>query len=98
MLVFWEIPAQGRSGHVLLSGCTLGASHAPLREIVAEAEGASTKRSMYAETQREREEVLAAVKSSEWNAETVPIAVAVRDGEVVRHDFANGYVSTLSVA
>ncbi|KAK7694801.1 hypothetical protein QCA50_001989 [Cerrena zonata] len=48
LVVFWEIPSQDRWGHVFVPGLTLGASHAPLREIVQTMESAKIKRSMMA--------------------------------------------------
>ncbi|KIP12403.1 hypothetical protein PHLGIDRAFT_27246 [Phlebiopsis gigantea 11061_1 CR5-6] len=89
-IVFWEIPSQGRHGHCLLTGLTLGATHAPLRELIEEAESAKTKRSMYAETQRERVQLLETIRYSEWNAEMDPLVIASIDGQVVRHDFSQG--------
>ncbi|KAI0348507.1 hypothetical protein BDW22DRAFT_1350734 [Trametopsis cervina] len=90
MVLFWEIPSQGRSGHLLISGLSLGASHAPLKEVIEEAENAKIKRSMYAETQRERLDIIAALRNSEWNAETNPVVVGVQDGLIVQHDFTHG--------
>ena len=55
-------------------------------------ENAKVKRSMYAETQKERREMLDAVRASGWNREVNPLAVGVRSGEVVRHEFSKGYV------
>ena len=52
------------------------------------------KRSMYAETHREREAILESVKNCEWNHEGDPIAVFVKDGSVVQHDFRQGCVSS----
>ncbi|GJE87623.1 ER-golgi trafficking TRAPP I complex 85 kDa subunit-domain-containing protein [Phanerochaete sordida] len=89
-LIFWEFPSQGRSGHCLVSGLRLGATHAPLREIIEEAENAKEKRSMYAETQRQRLEMLEAVRNSEWNAEIDPMVVVSHDGQEVKHDFSAG--------
>ncbi|KAI0094770.1 ER-golgi trafficking TRAPP I complex 85 kDa subunit-domain-containing protein [Irpex rosettiformis] len=87
---FWEIPSQSRSGHLLVTGLSLGASHAPLRELVEETENAKAARSMYAETQRERSEVLEAVRNSEWNTESDPLVMTVEDGLIVEHDFKQG--------
>lgn len=50
------------------------------------------KRSMYAETQREKEEILDAIRGSEWNADVDPIAVSLQHGRALEHDFAEGYV------
>ncbi|GBE78241.1 hypothetical protein SCP_0111240 [Sparassis crispa] len=90
ILVFWELPAQGRSGHVLISGITLGARHGALKEIVEEADSAKVKRSMYAETRRQRSEILRSIRDSEWNAEMNPVVVTVQDGRRVDHDFSKG--------
>lgn len=91
LVVFWEVPSQNRSGHLLVTGLLLGATHAPLREVIEEAENAKVKRSMYAETQRERAEILQAVRNSEWNAEMDPLDVVTQDGIVIEHDFSKGY-------
>ncbi|KAI0652274.1 ER-golgi trafficking TRAPP I complex 85 kDa subunit-domain-containing protein [Trametes meyenii] len=90
VVLFWELPAQKRAGHILLQGPTLGAGHAALREIVHAARTMKVKRSMYAETQRERAAILEAVSACDWNREGDPIAVFVRDGAVVEHDFRQG--------
>ena len=94
IVLFWAIPSQGRSGHLLVTGLSLGASHAPLRELLEESENAKAKRSMYAETQRERAEVLEAVRNSLWNADSNPLLVTVEDGLIVEHDFKKGYRSS----
>lgn len=47
---------------------------------------------MYAETQREKQEVLDAIKGCEWNAEMNPIVMTLQHGHALEHDFANGYV------
>ncbi|KAH9858208.1 ER-golgi trafficking TRAPP I complex 85 kDa subunit-domain-containing protein [Lenzites betulinus] len=90
VVLFWELPAQRRAGHILLQGPTLGAGHAPLRELVGAARSMKVKRSMYAETQRERAAILEAVQACEWNREDDPVAVFVQDGGVVEHDFRQG--------
>ncbi|KAJ6574977.1 ER-golgi trafficking TRAPP I complex 85 kDa subunit-domain-containing protein [Mycena capillaripes] len=88
-ILFWEIPDQGRYGHILSSGITLGAGHAALKDIIDDAENAKVKRSMYAETQREKIEVLDAIRNSEWNTEMNPTVVT--QGEMpVFHDFSTG--------
>ncbi len=92
VVIFWELPAQKRAGHILLQGPTLGAGHAALKEIIETAETMKIKRSMYAETERERQAILEAVRNCEWNRETDPIAIFVQDGTVVEHDFRQGYV------
>lgn len=55
-----------------------------------EAEGMKVTRSMYAETARERAEVLEGVRACEWNVEMDPVVVSLEDGRVVEHDFARG--------
>jgi trafficking protein particle complex subunit 8 len=84
------MPSQGRSGHLLITGPSLGAIHAPLRELVEEAENAKVVRSMYAETQKERADVIQGVQYSQWNAEMDPLVVTVQDGFLVEHDFEQG--------
>ncbi|RPD64974.1 hypothetical protein L227DRAFT_571426 [Lentinus tigrinus ALCF2SS1-6] len=90
VVIFWELSAQKRAGHILLQGPTLGAGHAALKEIIEAAETMKVKRSMYAETERERQAILEAVKKCEWNRETDPISVFVQDGSIVEHDFRQG--------
>ncbi|KAG7450664.1 uncharacterized protein BT62DRAFT_927934 [Guyanagaster necrorhizus] len=90
IVVFWEIPAQHRSGHVLLAGINLGAGHAALRDIVNLAENAKATRSMYAETQREKVKILQSVRDCEWNSEMNPIVLTVRTTDILDHDFTNG--------
>lgn len=89
-VVFWKIPSEQRSGHMFVSEITLGASHAALREVLEGVESAKVKRSMYAETQREKVEMLQAIRDSEWNAEMNPVVVIVKDGLVIEHDFSQG--------
>ncbi|KAJ7293446.1 ER-golgi trafficking TRAPP I complex 85 kDa subunit-domain-containing protein [Mycena rebaudengoi] len=86
IMVSWEIPSQDRHGHILVSGITLGAGHAALRDIIDEADGAKVKRSMYAETQRQKIEVLDAIRHSEWNTEMNPTVVTQQEAPVL-HDF-----------
>lgn len=50
---------------------------------------------MYAETQRERVEMLEALRRSEWNAEMDPVVVTSTGGQIVQHDFSQGYVRRL---
>ncbi|KAK0478294.1 ER-golgi trafficking TRAPP I complex 85 kDa subunit-domain-containing protein [Armillaria novae-zelandiae] len=90
IVVFWEIPAQHRSGHVLLAGINVGAGHAALRDIVSLAENAKATRNMYAETQREKVKMLQTVRDSEWNSEMDPIVITAQTTETVDHDFTNG--------
>ncbi|KAG5340621.1 hypothetical protein C0989_001063 [Termitomyces sp. Mn162] len=91
-IVFWGIPSQQRSGYITVSGLSLGAGHAALGPIIEEAENAKVKRSMYAETQREKEEVLDAIRNSEWNAEMNPAVLVVQEPTVTHHDFSFGFV------
>ncbi|PPQ67072.1 hypothetical protein CVT25_005673 [Psilocybe cyanescens] len=90
IIIFWEIPARGISGHVNVHGITLGAGHARLDSIIEDAESAKVKRSMYAETRRENMEVLDAIRNSEWNAEMNPLALSLKDVGTKLHDFTLG--------
>ena len=74
----------------MVSGLTLGAEHADLGSIIDEAESAKVKRSMYAETQREKVEVMRAVRGGEWNVNSNPVVVSVKCDLVVEHDFESG--------
>jgi len=73
LIVFWEIPSSSRSGHCYIPGTTLGARHAEMQDIIHEAEVSKVKRSMYAETERERQEIMDAIRGSEWNSEMNPL-------------------------
>jgi hypothetical protein len=73
------------------SGITLEAGHASLKDIIDEAENAKVKRSMYAETQRQKMEVLDAIRNSEWNTEMNPTVVTQQEVPVF-HDFSKGFV------
>lgn len=92
VIVFWDIPNERRSGYLLVPSITFGVGHAALKEIIEDAEGAKVKRSMYAETQREKEEILDAIRSSEWNVEMNPIVVSLQQGRMLEHNFADGCV------
>ncbi|KAI0051657.1 hypothetical protein FA95DRAFT_1484733 [Auriscalpium vulgare] len=90
VVIFWEIPSEGRSGHILVTGTTLGAGHGDLNGIIQEAEEMKVKRNMYAETQIERSSILEAIRASEWNSETNPVVLTVQgSGAVVEHDFSS---------
>ncbi|KAG5647603.1 hypothetical protein DXG03_008956 [Asterophora parasitica] len=89
-VIFWEIPNQQRSGYISVLGLTLGAGHAALGTIIEEAEGAQVKRSMYAETQREKEEILDGIRRSEWNVEMNPLVLLLQEPGTLRHDFSHG--------
>ncbi|KAJ7596891.1 ER-golgi trafficking TRAPP I complex 85 kDa subunit-domain-containing protein [Mycena floridula] len=90
VVVFWEIISQQRSGHLLIPGFTMGADHAPLAGLIEEVENAKITRSMYAETRREKLEVIQAIASSEWNAETDPMTIVLRFEPTIKHDFSQG--------
>ncbi|KAF8913001.1 ER-golgi trafficking TRAPP I complex 85 kDa subunit-domain-containing protein [Gymnopilus junonius] len=90
LIVFWEIPSRGVSGHVTVHGTTLGATHGMLDGIIEEVESAKVKRSMYAETRRENMEVLDAIRNSDWNAEMNPVVLSSKDMGTQLHDFTNG--------
>lgn len=92
-LIFWEIPSEQRTGFTLLSGLNLGAGHSALQDAIENVEGAKVKRSMYAETQREKTEILQSIRDSEWNAEMNPLVVMVQEG-VLEHDFSRGCVAS----
>lgn len=90
VIVFWDIPSQARAGHILVPAVTFGAGHAALKEIIEDAEGAKVKRNMYAETQREKEDILDSIRASDWNAEMNPIVIDQQHGRTVKHDFSQG--------
>lgn len=73
-----------------MSGLTLGAEHGDLGSIIEEAESAKVKRSMYAETQKEKMEIMKAVKGGEWNVNSNPVVVSAEYELVVEHDFESG--------
>ena len=75
---------------MLITGLLLDATHAPLQEVIQAAEQRKAKRSMFAETQRERESILDVIRHSEWNMEMNPLVAIVRCDEVVVHDFSTG--------
>jgi trafficking protein particle complex subunit 8 len=87
------MPSQQRAGHLFVSGLTLGAGHSALKEIIEESERLKVKRSMYAETRKEKEDILDAIRASEWNVEMNPIVVNVSGGNERGHDFSKGYVT-----
>ena len=95
IVLFWDVPSEGRSGHILVSGAILGAEHGALNAAIQEAEEMKVKRSMYAETQRERSSVLEAIRASEWNAEMNPISLVIIEPDIVKHNFSELSVSTV---
>jgi hypothetical protein len=70
----------------------LGAEHGDLGGIIEEAESAKVKRSMYAETQMEKMEIMRTVRGGEWNVNSNPVVVSVKYELVVEHDFGSGWV------
>jgi len=76
-----------------VSGLTLGAEHGDLGGIIEEAESAKVKRSMYAETQKEKMEIMKAVKGGEWNVNSNPVVVSVKYELVIEHNFESGSCS-----
>ncbi|KAF8575503.1 hypothetical protein K439DRAFT_1419748 [Ramaria rubella] len=91
IIMFWEIPSEQRRGFVTVPGLLLGACHAPLDEIIQQSETAKVRRTMYAETAREKGEILEAIRASEWNAEMNPIVVRVTSKPRIEHDFSLGH-------
>lgn len=92
IVVHWELPDQARSGYLLSTGLFLGAEHAALEDVIHDVREAKPKRNMFAETAREREEILDAIRASEWNMEMNPIVTFVSCLGTVIHDFASGCV------
>ncbi|TEB39007.1 hypothetical protein FA13DRAFT_1724958 [Coprinellus micaceus] len=90
IVIFWEIPSQNRKGHITVYGTRMGAAHAALDDIIDKTENAKVKRSMYAETQREKMELVDGIRGSEWNEEMDPISVSVEDLGAVEYDFGKG--------
>ncbi|KAH9982364.1 ER-golgi trafficking TRAPP I complex 85 kDa subunit-domain-containing protein [Lactifluus volemus] len=88
VILFWDIPSHGRSGHVLVSGAILGAEHGALNAVIQQVEETKAKRSMYTETQRERSRILEAIRESEWNAEMNPVLLMTVEPNVVNHNFS----------
>ena len=95
IILFWDVPSDGRSGHILVSGAILGAEHGALNAAIQETEEMKVKRSMYAETQRERSSVLEAIRASEWNAEMNPVSLVTIEPDIVRHNFSELSVATV---
>ena len=93
IVIQWSTP-DGRSGHSALTDLIVGPQHGALNSVVARMEngGSSTQvRSMYAETTREREALLQAIRTSHWNVEEDPVSVHVKAPQDVKHDFSKGY-------
>jgi hypothetical protein len=88
VLIFWDIPSSGRSGLVLISGANVGAGHGALNAVIREVQELKVKRSMFAETDREKSNVLEAIRASEWNAEMNPVSLTTIEPGVIHHDFS----------
>ena len=95
IILSWDVPSDGRSGHIIVSGTILGAEHGVLNAAIQEAEEMKVKRSMYAETQRERSNVLEAIRASEWNVEMNPVSLVTIEPDIVRHNFSELSVPTV---
>jgi hypothetical protein len=61
-----------------------------LQLLVDEALQAKAKRSMFAETLREREEMLESIQSCSWNKATNPVTVTASCPEIISHNFGSG--------
>ncbi|KAA1467917.1 hypothetical protein DENSPDRAFT_856966 [Dentipellis sp. KUC8613] len=90
IVLFWSIPSEHRTGHISISAATLGARHGALDAILDEAADAKVKRNMFAETQREKDAILNAIRASEWNAEMDPVVITSQNMKIVEHDFSSG--------
>ncbi|KAJ8483388.1 hypothetical protein ONZ45_g14623 [Pleurotus djamor] len=86
LVLFWETEDLKHSGHLYVSGVNMGAGHGALQDILEASETGKSKRSMYAETRREQQELLESLRTSEWNVEMNPVVVALPDNVVVTHD------------
>jgi hypothetical protein len=89
LVLTWEISSESRRGHVIVPVGELGANHASLHTILSEQRETTAKRSMYAETQTEKQDVLKALEESIWNREMDPLMVTIQNAHV-RHDFSQG--------
>lgn len=98
VLIFWDIPSSGKSGHVLVSGAIVGAGHGALNAVIQEVQELKVKRSMFAETEREKSSVLEAIRASEWNAEMNPVSLTTIEPGVIHHDFSERFVSVNTCA
>ena len=88
IILHWEIPSQERYGYIILSGLHLGARHALLHDVLSAERPA--KRSMYAETEKERREIMDGFERSKWNEDSMPVSVDVRHQDRLAHDFNAG--------
>lgn len=87
-IIHWEMPLHERFGYIVISGLRLGAEHALLNDVLHRER--QVKRSMYAETEKERSDVLDSIERSEWNGDSSPIYVDIRHEEYATHDFTEG--------
>ncbi|KAI0036617.1 ER-golgi trafficking TRAPP I complex 85 kDa subunit-domain-containing protein [Vararia minispora EC-137] len=90
LVLGWAMPNEQRHGFILVPGPIIGASHGGLNAVIQEIEQMKVKRSMYAETLRERSSILEAIRNCEWNTEMNPVIATVQDLAVITHDFAEG--------
>jgi len=90
IIVWWDVPSKRRRGYVIIPGLLLGASHGPLDELILKSETAKVKRTMYAETTREKTKFQDALRVSDWNANMDPAVVRVTSAPRVEHDFLKG--------
>ena len=88
LILHWEMPLHERYGYILISGFRLGAEHALLNDVLRSEK--QVKRTMYAETEKERREILDSFSRSEWNADFNPISVVIRYEDHIKHDFILG--------
>lgn len=85
IIIFWSIPSRGKHGHHHLADLRLGASENSVGEILQNAEGIAG--GLYAESQREREILLANIQSSEYGITDNPITVVQSAPPSVEVDF-----------
>ena len=68
-----------------------------VEDVIREVEQGKAKRSMFAETEREREDILNGIRECEWNFEMNPLVASVRSEEIISHDFSKGWVRSYAV-
>ena len=90
LLLSWSITSSNRIGHVLLSGLRLGAGHGILNDGLITIHEAQKKRSIFAESQAEQQEILGSVQTSVWNSEMNPLMVSVSGPQTIDHNFDLG--------
>ncbi|TFK30788.1 hypothetical protein FA15DRAFT_662838 [Coprinopsis marcescibilis] len=89
IVVFWEIPREKRKGYMTVYGIPLGSCHGPLDQIIYNLENSKVKRSIYAETVREKAELVEGIRTSVWNADTDPTVATVEENKII-HNFDKG--------